>query len=80
MFYLESILNDAKSQRSSSPLSQDICNICTKVVEYYKDIEHGDIYNISKLKKEVVTISAEVIRINTQCSTEPNQDVIWKIF
>ena len=76
MFFLETILHDTTSQHSSSPLKQDICNICRKAVEYYKDIEHGDIYNISKLRKQVVTISAEAIRINTQCSTELNQDLL----
>lgn len=76
MFCLESILNDAKSQHSSNPLRQDICNVCKMASECYKDIEDGDIVDTSKLKKKVTAVSAEAMRINTQCSTAVNRDFL----
>ena len=83
MFCLKTILSETKSQHSSNPLRQDICNVCKMVLECYKDIEHEDKVDTSKLKKKVTAVSAEVMRIDTQYSTTGNQDFLqsdphWK--
>lgn len=76
MFCLKTILSETESQHSSNPLRQDICNVCKMVLECYKDIEHEDKVDTSKLKKKVTAVSAEVMRIDTQYSTTGNQDFL----
>ena len=76
IFCLESILDDAVSQHSSSSLRQDICNVCRKAIECYKDIKKGKTVDTSKLIKKVSTVCAEAMRIDTQCSTALNRDLL----
>ena len=76
MFCLESILDDAKSQHSSNPLRQDILNVCKEAIKCYKDIENGEYVDTSKLKEKVAVVSAQAMRINTQCSTAVNRDLL----
>ena len=46
--------------------------MCKTAIECYKDIEH----DTSKLKKKVAAVSAEAMRIDTQCSTAVNRDLL----
>ena len=51
------------------------CNVCRKAVEYNNDIAYGDIVDTSELRKKVVTIHVEAMRITHDAQTH-----LFKIF